>query len=88
MPDDPKMVALLYGPVVLAGDLGREGLTEALRYGPNAPQVNRLPAVPVPVFIGEVKDVLGRVKPAPAAEGPLHFQTAGLGRPEDVRSAL
>ncbi|MDH4197211.1 MAG: glycoside hydrolase family 127 protein, partial [Candidatus Aminicenantes bacterium] len=51
MPDDPKMIALLYGPVVLAGDLGREGLTEALRYGPNAPPVNRLPAVMIPVFI-------------------------------------
>ena len=85
MPDDPKMVALLYGPVVLAGDLGGEGLTETLRYGPNAPPVNRLPAVTVPVFIGEVKDVLGRVKPAPAAEGPLHFQTVGLGRPQEVR---
>ncbi len=85
MPDDPNIVALLYGPIVLAGDLGREGLTEALRYGPNAPPINRLPAVPVPVFIGEVNDVLGRVKPAPADEGPLRFQTTGLARPHDVR---
>ena len=85
MPDDPKMIALLYGPVVLAGDLGREGLTEALRYGPNAPQVFRLPAVTVPVFLGEVKDVLERVKPAPTAEGPLNFRTVGLGEPRDIR---
>ena len=85
MPDDPKMIALLYGPVVLAGDLGREGLTEALRYGPNAPPVNRLPAVMIPVFIGDVKDVLNRIKPAPAAEGPLHFRTSGLAQPQDVR---
>jgi hypothetical protein len=85
MPDDPKMIAIIYGPIVLAGDLGREGLTEALRYGSNAPQVNRLPSVVVPVFIGDVKDVLGRVKPAPAAAGPLNFQTVGLGQPQDVR---
>jgi uncharacterized protein len=85
MPDDPKMIALLYGPVVLASDLGREGLTEALRYGPNAPQVFRLPAVTVPVFLGEVKDVLERVKPAPTAEGPLNFRTVGLGEPRDIR---
>jgi len=85
MPDDPKMIAILYGPIVLAGDLGREGLTEALRFGPNAPQINRLPSIAIPVFMGEVKDVLGRVKPAPAAGTPLNFQTAGLGRPKDVQ---
>jgi hypothetical protein len=85
MPDDPKMIAILYGPIVLAGDLGREGLTEELRYGSNAPPINRLPSVVVPVFIGDVKDVLGRVKPAPAAGGPLNFQTVGLSQPQDVR---
>jgi DUF1680 family protein len=85
MPDDPKMIAIMYGPIVLAGDLGREGLTEAMRYGPNAPQLNRLPSITIPVFIGEVKDVLGRVKPAPAPAAPLNFQTVGLGQPQDVR---
>jgi len=85
MPDDPKMIAVLYGPIVLAGDLGREGLTEAMRYGPNAPPLNRLPSMAIPVFIGEVKDVLGRIKPAPAAGAPLNFQTEGLGQPQDVR---
>ena len=85
MPDDPKMIAVLYGPIVLAGDLGREGLTEALRYGPNAPPVHRLPPVVIPAFIGEVKDVLGRIKPDASAGEPLNFQTVGLGRPQDVR---
>ena len=84
MPDDPKMIAILYGPIVLAGDLGREGLTEAVRYGPNAPLVNRLPAVAIPVFMGEVKDVLDHVKAVPGA-GALNFQTSGVGQPQDVR---
>jgi len=84
MPDDPKMIAILYGPIVLAGDLGREGLTEAQRYGPNAPQTNRLPSIVIPVFVGDVKDVLGHVKPAPDA-GALNFQTSHLGQPQDVR---
>ena len=84
MPDDPKMIAILYGPIVLAGDLGREGLTEAVRYGPNAPLVNRLPAVAIPVFMGEVKDVLDHVKSAPGA-GALNFQTSGVGQPHDAR---
>ena len=35
MPDDPTMQAFLYGPLVLAGDLGGEGLTEAHIVGPN-----------------------------------------------------
>ncbi len=35
MPDDPSMQAFLYGPLVLAGDLGGEGLTEAHIIGPN-----------------------------------------------------
>jgi hypothetical protein len=35
MPDDPGMQAFLYGPLVLAGDLGGDGLTEAHIIGPN-----------------------------------------------------
>jgi uncharacterized protein len=60
MPDDPQMQAFLYGPLVLAGDLGGEGLTEGHLVGPNlrvgAPNVeqhgsplaatNRTPPVP------------------------------------------
>ena len=35
MPDDPQRQAFLYGPLVLAGDLGGEGLTEANIIGAN-----------------------------------------------------
>ncbi len=45
MPDDPKIQAYLYGPMVLAGDLGNEGLTEQMIIGPNAPRM-RNPAAP------------------------------------------
>jgi len=83
LPDDPKMVALLYGPIVLAGDLGKEGLEEARRYGPSAPQLNRVSSIAVPAFVGELKDVTGRVKQGTG--GSLEFQTSGLGRPRDVR---
>ncbi|HEY3136735.1 MAG TPA: beta-L-arabinofuranosidase domain-containing protein [Blastocatellia bacterium] len=82
MPDDPKMIALMYGPIVLAGDLGREGLSKELQYGPSAPPMQRLKQIEIPVFIGEVKDVLARVKPIAGA--PLTFKTEGLGRPQDV----
>jgi hypothetical protein len=60
MPDDSHMQAFLYGPLVLAGDLGAEGLTEAhiigpnLRVGASIPEqhgsplgpMNRTPSVP------------------------------------------
>jgi hypothetical protein len=35
MPDDSNIQAFLYGPLVLAGDLGAEGLTAAHISGPN-----------------------------------------------------
>lgn len=85
MPDDPKMVALLYGPIVLGGDLGTEDLTEARRFGPSAPQVSRVKPIQVPAFVGEVKDVLAKVKPVPGK--PLHFVTQGLAQPSEVSLA-
>ena len=37
MPDDDTLQAIMYGPLVLAGDLGREGLTDAMRRGGDNP---------------------------------------------------
>ncbi len=45
MPDDPKTQAFLYGPLVLAGDLGNDGLSERLIIGPSAPRL-RAPGAP------------------------------------------
>jgi hypothetical protein len=39
MPDDPTLAAVMYGPLVLAGRLGTEGLTpEILRAEPTKPR--------------------------------------------------
>jgi uncharacterized protein len=38
-PDDPKLQAFLYGPLVLAGDFGSEGLEKEMIVGPSAPMV-------------------------------------------------
>ncbi|MGA2116490.1 MAG: beta-L-arabinofuranosidase domain-containing protein [Bryobacteraceae bacterium] len=40
-PDDPHTQAFLYGPLVLAGDFGAEGLNEHLQEGPSAPALRR-----------------------------------------------
>ncbi len=82
MPDDPSMIAIMYGPIVLAGDLGRVGLDDARRYGPSAPLLGRVKPIEIPGFVGTVKEVLPKVQPIPGA--PLIFKTVGLARPHDV----
>lgn len=90
MPDDTRMQAFLYGPLVLAGDLGNDGLTEAHIVGPNlrvgaanieqhgsplAP-INRTPPVP------EIDIPTFRAGPDPASwikatDKPQTFRTTG-----------
>jgi hypothetical protein len=79
LPDDADTVAIMYGPLVLAGQLGSEGLTADTVYGPMGPSGD--PA-PVPQLAGDrlrpdswVKQVPGRA---------LTFQSVGAGRPADV----
>jgi hypothetical protein len=38
MPDDHSIQAFVYGPLVLAGDLGSDGLTPNMLVGPNSPR--------------------------------------------------
>jgi hypothetical protein len=73
MPDDPKTQAFLYGPIVLAGDLGSEGLTEQMIVGPNSPRPQRLP-IEIPTFKAAGVDPSSWIKPADA---PLTFRTTG-----------
>jgi DUF1680 family protein len=71
MPDDPKTQAFLFGPLVLAGDLGGEGLTEAHIIGPNirvgAPNAAQAGSPLGPPYT---------VPPVPAIEIPT-FRAAG-----------
>jgi DUF1680 family protein len=82
MSDDPNMIAVMYGPIVLAGDLGKEGLEGVKRYGPSAPPVGRVKTPTIPVLVGDVKSVTSKIVPVP---GPrLQFASHGLGQPNDV----
>ena len=82
MPDDPTIVALLYGPIVLAGDLGDLGPDSTLQYGPSAPPMGRIRSLTVPAFVCDPTQILAAVKPA--GDAPLHFKTTGIGQPADV----
>jgi DUF1680 family protein len=73
MPDDKHLQAVLYGPVVLAGDLGAEGLSESVIIGPNAPRPQSSP-VDVPTFrpIGARPETWIK-----AGDKSLQFRTSG-----------
>ena len=85
LPGDPSLVAFTYGPLVLAGNLGKE----AAQYNkpievagafpqPRIPEENPL----VPGLVTTSKNLLDHVRPAPGK--PLTFVTVGIGRPVDV----
>ncbi len=82
MPDDPKMQAVLYGPIVLAGDLGNDGLTKEMIVGPNAPSRRRIAAMEIPAFRATTADPASWIK---AGDKPLTFSTTG--QPRDVTLA-
>ena len=88
MPDDPTLQAFLYGPLVLAGDLGNEGLTEQMIIGQQGPAVRRpdgpagnpnrplLEAIVVPLHSAS-PDPASWIKPA---DKLLTFRTTGQKR--------
>ena len=60
LPDDPKIAAILYGPTVLAGELGTEGLTPDKIVNQYAPTGD---PVPVPRFETGNPDPSAWIKP-------------------------
>jgi len=82
MPDNPRMIAVMYGPMMLVGDLGKEGLDGVKRYGPSAPQMGRVKTPVIPSFVTSEKDITTKI--VPVAGRPLQFQTRGLARPREV----
>lgn len=72
VPDNPRRVALMWGPLVLAGDLGPE--QGRRRRNDNAANV--------PVFVTDAKNVGAWLKPV--ADKPGAFHSDGVGREQDV----
>jgi len=82
MPDDEKMVSIMYGPLVLAAELGTEKLTEEMQYVSNQRSQHNAPAIEVPQIVADVNDMLMSIN---AVDGEsLTFRTDGIGRPEDI----
>ncbi|HKW30719.1 MAG TPA: beta-L-arabinofuranosidase domain-containing protein [Verrucomicrobiae bacterium] len=75
LPDNSRRVALMWGPLVLAGDLGPENRRGG--YGRRAQQPEE-----VPVFVAAAQPVAEWLKPVPGQPGM--FRTDGVGRPAEV----
>jgi hypothetical protein len=81
LPDNPNRMAIMWGPLVLAGDLGAEtprvrGRRQEGGASPNAPE-------PAPVLVTAEQNVDGWLKPV--AGEPGVFRTANVGLKEDVK---
>src|SRR6185437_6549520 len=76
MPDEPAVQAVLYGPLVLAGDLGSDGLTPEMITGPEGPDIRERP-IPVPTFRAASGGPDAWIKPTGK---PLTFRTTGQER--------
>ncbi|HUW17879.1 MAG TPA: beta-L-arabinofuranosidase domain-containing protein [Sedimentisphaerales bacterium] len=82
MPDDPSLAAIMYGPLVLAGRLGTEGLNPKTVYAASQGVLRNYQVDPGPSFVADAGDLQAWIKPV--AGKPLTFQTADAGKPSDV----
>jgi DUF1680 family protein len=87
LPGATDTVAFVYGPIVLAGRLGDDGLTPGSQIIVNERESGTMlnAAVDVPALTGDVASLLAHVRRD--AHDPLVFRTAGIGRPRDVELA-
>ena len=84
LPGRPDVVAMLYGPIVLAGRLGEKGLTPRADIIVNERTVGDVlkTEVEVPRLVGDAAEIMKRVKRSAGAS--LAFHTNGIGVPHDV----
>jgi hypothetical protein len=80
LPDSTNEAALLYGPIVLAGELGTNNMPEPL--ATTQTQFNNVPDPAAPVLVTTADKLLKQVRPVSGR--PLTFRTRGIGRPQDV----
>jgi hypothetical protein len=80
LPGTTNIVAVLYGPIVLAGELGTNGMPNS--FAASQTEYSKWPAPDAPVFVTGAGPWLQRVRPVSGR--PLTFRTRGLSRPGDV----
>jgi len=83
LPNTQDKQAIFYGPVLLAGALGTSGMDKLPDIDTNQAPYDNLPALPVSSLVAPAGQFLSQIKPV-AGSVPLTFQTAGLGKPDDI----
>ena len=83
LPGSTDLAAVVYGPIVLVGTLGKQGIAPGADLHVNERTIGEVlnDAVEVPVLVGDVSRIVEKIKPT---ESPLTFTTEGLGRPAEV----
>jgi len=79
--DDEGLGVVMFGPLVLAGELGREGMPKTLLCAGNR-QYSGDPVPPVPVLVTDSTDPASWVKRT--GDKDLRFRTRNVGKPRDV----
>lgn len=87
LPGAANLVAFAYGPIVLAGRLGHEGLAPGSQTIVNERESGNMlnAAIDIPVLVGDVDTITKRL--VQDARDRLTFRTAGIGKPRDVELA-
>ena len=84
MPDDPAVQALMYGPLVLVGKLGTDGITpEHLRAEPTRPRMVpefKYQPPPAPALRARPDDPSTWIPRVSGDDQPLEFRTSGQER--------
>jgi DUF1680 family protein len=75
MPDDRNLRAVLYGPLVLAGGLGKHGLTDDLTVGPLGADLRKHPAEKIPELTLGTKALTEWMR---KGDAPLTFEAEGV----------
>jgi DUF1680 family protein len=81
LPGSTNEIALLYGPIALAGELGTNGMPANL-YAHGQGDLNRVPTPAVPVLVTTPDSLVSHVKSVRGK--PLTFRTKGIGQPQDI----
>ena len=80
LPGVTNEVAILYGPIVLAGELGTNGMPNPFARDPA--NYSKLPVPNAPMLATTAAELIKQVKPVSGR--PLTFRTQHIGRPDDV----
>jgi hypothetical protein len=77
VPGSPELATLFYGPLVLAARMGRDGLSQDMIDAGQAPDLERLPALPIPSFESVAGSGTEPTWVKKVGEGELRFKTVG-----------